>query len=124
MQELKFRDFLIAEEKDIKADTMTALTSFLGIEPKNIDDALVEPFLVSQLPTNGKEIAISPFYIKPIMRDGKVVGAKFKVKGKETQPFSYIFINHMLNKNRNNPITGFTNRNDLDALLYKPLQQQ
>ena len=39
MQELKFRDFLIAEEKEIKADTMTALTSFLGIEPKNIDDA-------------------------------------------------------------------------------------
>jgi hypothetical protein len=121
MEILKFKDFF--EEKDIKADTMTAMTSFLGIDPKNIDDALKEPFLVSQLPTGNKQVSISPFYIEPIMRDGNIVGAKFKIKGKQTQPWSYIYINNMINKHRNDPIVGFTNRNDLDALFYKPLQQ-
>lgn len=123
MEILKFKDFLLAEEKDIKADTMTAMTSFLGIDPKNIDDALKEPLLVSQLPVSNKQVAISPFYIKPMFRDGNIVGAKFKIKGKETQPYSYIYINNMLNKHRNDTISGSTNRNDLDTLFYKPLQQ-
>ena len=120
MQKLNFKRFF--EEAD-GADAVGALTSFLGIEPKDIPEVMVEPKLLSQMVFGKQQVSVAPYEVKPVYRNGNCVGAYLKINPEYSKP-SYVYINSSLNSNRNKKIQGAISLDSLDKLLTLGLQAQ
>jgi hypothetical protein len=123
MVNLNFKAFFEEDQSDDKADAVGALTSFLGIDPKDIPEVMVEPKLLSQMVFGKQQISIAPYEVKPVYRNGKCVGAHLVIKPENSKP-SYVYINSSLNSNRNDKIKGSISVDNLDKLLTLGLQAQ
>jgi hypothetical protein len=129
MEILNFKQFLKeAEDKNSSkgADAIGAMTSFLGIMPEDVPEVLskdkklvVNKLIKRKFPL---EIAITPVSSEPKFANGKLVGADIKITPEEDEPFSYVYLNKSLNKNRLRSITTSISPNSYKDILTTGLQ--
>ena len=68
------------------------------------------------------EIAITPVASEPKFVNGKCVGADIEVTPEEDKPFSYVYLNKSLNKNRLNPLKTSIGSDSYNKILTTGLQ--
>ena len=117
---LNFKEFIEADENDPnkdKGDPLTALTTVVGIDPKNIADALKGGSYLLNKVINGKQYNTVIADIEPKMVGNTFVGAKFKVAPKNISQTTAVYIKNSRNKNARDPESGWIKPNETDDLI-------